>query len=232
MTRLFAVAITLFLCMPYTPPIERVMMIGNSITYKTPEMEGLGWAGSHGVAATFPYRDWVHQTWAGIAAHQAKVPDMWIVSIKTPTIPPQVVDKIRGYQPDLIVIQWGEVMTPTASIEAWKAQYAPLAAAAQEVGARVIAVGIWANESEGDLRHVNQAEAINQVGMEYVRFDDIHTPVTEASGDGTCTNADICWHPDDGAMKMLAERILETIYPPQAAYLPFAANAQGGTVPP
>lgn len=213
MTKFLSILLAAFLFAPsMQPPIERVMMVGNSITYKTPEIEVFGWSGSHGVAATFPWRDWVHQTWAGIAAHEGTVPDMYIVSIKTPEMPLSMVEKITRYQPQLIIIQWGEVMPLTATVEEWKAQYAPTALAAQEVGARVIAVGIWANESAGDLRHKNQAEAIDQLGIEYIQFDDLHTPETEATVDGVCTHPAICWHPGNLGMKLLAERILQTIY--------------------
>lgn len=204
-------------------------MIGNSITFRTPQMEGLGWAGMWGVAATAADKDWVHQVWAGIAARQGNVPDMRIISVTTPEIPAEVVNQIRAYRPDMLIVQWGEVGSWDASQEWWDEQYIPLGDAAIDIGAHAIVIGVWGNES-GDPRNERIAATALASGMTFVQISDLHTTETEATMDSVCTSVDVCWHPGNRGMALIAERILEAIYP-QATYLPFAANGQGGTVP-
>lgn len=229
MPKLASLIAVLFLFLPMPPKITRIMMIGNSITFRTPAMAEIGWNGMWGVAATQADRDWPHRLQLMVTARQGSIPDIRIVSVTTPEIPAEVTKQILAYAPDVVIVQWGEVMPWNASAESWREQYQPLGEAAQAVGARAIAVGVWGNEP-GDPRNERIRNAALAATMTFVQISDLHTMETEATADGVCTNTSVCWHPGDRGMALIAGRILAAIYS-ESTFLPLVVGGDG-TIPP
>lgn len=209
-----------------TPRIDRVLFIGNSITFTQPMPgEPYFWLGSWGMNATAAHLDYAHQVWAGIAAHQGYIPEMKIVSVIF-VDDLDIAEQILEYDPDMIIFQWGEADTYKLTQEEWDAAYALIGGAARSVGARILAVGLWGTHPiEG--RDEKLRLAALAAGMTYIPFADLHATRTAEMCVGL--HPGVCNHPDDGEMMAIAERILEAIYN-QDTYLPFV-SAPGGTVP-
>lgn len=205
----------------WTERSERLLFIGNSITYHPAAVEQHNWHGAWGMAASSADRDYVHQVWAGIAARQGSVPEMRIVSAVQIADILAVGDAIAEYKPDVIVVQWGEAAPLDMAQEDWDAIYGKIADAAD--GARVLAVGMWGTHEISDRDIRLQAAALAS-GMTYIPFADLHAPRTPDMCAGL--HPGVCNHPFDNEMAALANRILTN----QNVYLPLVQSV-GGTIP-
>lgn len=211
---------------PQTPQYNRILFIGNSITYHPAAVERLGWHGAWGMTASAAHLDYVHQTWGGTCARQGYCPKMRIVSAVQVADIQAVEDDIAEYKPDLIVVQWGEAAPIGMAQEEWDAIYRKIAEAAD--GATVIAVGMWGTHPIGDREEKLRAAALN-AGMIYIPFADLHAARTAEMCAGL--HQGVCNHPDDSEMAAIAGRILAAIYS-ESTFLPLVHGGEGGTVPP
>lgn len=226
MTRLLGVFLAALLFLPSPRAISRILFVGNSITYHETNIEKYNWPGAWGMAASSADRDYVHQVWAGVAAQQGNVPDMRIVSAIQVADIQAVEDDIAEYEPDLIVVQWGEAAPLDMPQEDWDAIYRKIADASGT--AKVLAVGMWGTHPIGDREEKLRIAALN-ARMVYIPFSDLHAARTAEMCAGL--HPGVCNHPNDGEMAAIAERVLAAIYG-QEVYLPTMFGGGGETIPP
>lgn len=213
-----------------TPHYHRILFAGNSITRNPPAPgEPYHWDGYWGERASAAHKDYVHQVWAGVAAHQGSVPDMEFARVIYLEDALAVGDAIMAYEPDLLIVQWGEAAPYELPQEDWDTVYAKIKDAAG--GATVVAVGMWGTHEIRDKEDKLRVAALN-AGMLYVPFADIHNRRSpDACAGLPAGRKGVCNHPDDSEMSAIAERILATLYA-QSTYLPLVHSEGGGTVPP
>lgn len=209
---------------PVSPgKIERVLFVGNSITFKPP-VESVGWNGYWGMAATQADRDYKHQLQLMITSRQGSIPEIGTINAdihlwpnrwpKKPTLPDG--RSVAEFAPDLVVAQMGDNAPLDAPYEVWLAAYSDIAA--WSPAALHIAVGKWGGRPGNDQESYIYRAAMSTC-MKYVQIHDLHTPEHEAT---QYSDRAVAWHPNDTGMMLIAERIATTL---------FGVSA-GGTVPP
>lgn len=216
----------LFAIAPLQPAqIQRILFAGNSITHTAPlPGDPYFWMGNQGINASAPHLDYVHQVWAGVAAQQGSVPGMVIVKVVFAE-DMDLDEEIAAYQPDLVIVQWGEAAPYDMPQDWWNDIYRKIKDAAG--GATVVAVGVWGTHELRDKEDKLRIAALN-AGMFYAPILDLHAPRTPEMCAGL--HQGICNHPNDSEMAAIAGRILAAIYS-QSTYLPLV-HGEGGTVPP
>lgn len=222
---------------PSMPTIHRILFIGNSITFSPPRQgEPFHWDGAYGMAATEAHRDFVTLVWANVAARQRHVSEIKVIrAIQAEDFNVGLVEQIRGYRPDVVVLQWGEAAELDECQEWWNKLYAPLGGILREVGAIGIAAGVFGTYTipgitPGDNREEQMRIASTRAGFRFVPLSDLHTPENEGRADGVCKHVGVCQHPGNSGHARIAGRVLEAIFN-QNTYLPFMQNAEAGTIP-
>lgn len=219
---LFVLAFPLLILQPATsPPIERILFVGNSITLARPS-EPLGWHGLWGMAATQADRDYKHRLQLMLSAKQGHVPEIGMISADIHrwrlAEPVLMFDgrTVAEFAPDLVIVQMGDNASLEADYGEWLAAYEAVAGWA--AGARYVALGKWGGR-EGNAQEDYLQQAATATGMQYIRIRDLHTVEHEATG---YADRSVAWHPNDAGMQLIAERIMVAL----------VEDAGSGTIPP
>ena len=225
-TLLLILPLLFALWFPQPASISHILFIGNSITYHPAAVEQYNWHGAWGMNASAAHLDYDHQVWAGVAARQGDVPEMGIIRAVSLEDMLTTSDDIMAYEPDLLVVQWGEAAPYDMPQEEWDTVYRKIKKAAGATA--VVAVGMWGTHEIRDKEDKLRIAALN-AGILYVPIRDLHAPRTAEMCAGL--HLGVCNHPDDSEMAALAGRILAAIYG-QSTYLPLVHGKGDGTVPP
>lgn len=221
---------------PQPPTYNRILILGNSIAFQQPMLSD-GWDGRWGFAASAAHKDFIHQMWGGICARQSYCPDMKIIVADIPPglFPADMAEQIADFDPDLLIIEFGDDVYSLEKLDyaVYEDVYRVLGDAARATDALAIATGPWwILDVPTDDREEKMRRAATEAGIIFVSIGDIKSLETTAELEPWCHNHNVCWHPNDTGMALIADRILAAIYPPGSAYLPFVAGGGGGTVPP
>lgn len=208
---------------PKSPTSIRIAFFGNSITAHDPDPT-IGWYWYHGMAATQPDQDYVHQVQLGMAAALGVVPEIEIVSgdinrhWDASDVDGRTMDMdttVAEFDPTIVVVAMGDNATLDTPSADWLRIYRQIVA--WTPGARTrIAVGLWATPSDVREQIVQQVAA--ETGMIYVPISDLHVVGVT---DGTPSNflhGGVRWHPGNEGMRLIAQRILAVLI--QKTYLP------------
>lgn len=189
------------------PEFQRVMFIGNSLTRHQP-LASIDWTPTWGMAATQPDRDYVHRVQLGITARQGSIPEIFITRADIPFPDADLSQKIRAFDPDLIIIQMGNNAATWTPIDDWRPIYQQIASATK---GQIIVVGLWA-ASPDDIREMHAMQMATEISAGFVPIWDIYSDATNGIADGIYTHPGILWHPGDAGMALIANRILDKLY--------------------
>lgn len=182
---------------------RRVMFIGNSLTIHQPSA-ALDWTPTWGMAATQPDRDYVHRVQLGIAARQGSIPEIAVIGADIPRPDANLEQKIRAFDPDLIIIQMGNNAATSTPLADWRPIYQQIASA---TSGQIIVVGLWATTPD-DIRELYAMQMATEIAAGFVPIWDIYSGATTGGADGIYTDPGVLWHPGDLGMQLIAERIM------------------------
>ncbi len=209
-----------------TEPL-RIAFFGNSITAHGPSALN-DWPYYHGMAATQPDLDYVHQVQLMLAARTGSVPEIEVVHADihlflTKDIDGTTLDgdSVQAFDPDLVIVAMGDNADPVTLPDEWLYIYQQIVAWTPHADQR-IALGLWRSL---DIRESRLQYAASETGMTYVAIHDLYMPgVTDGSGHGF-TDAGVRWHPGNLGMRLIAERIMAAIAV-QKIYAPIVMEEQ------
>lgn len=191
------------------PAIDRILVLGNSITFSAAKPV-TGWTGAWGMAASQESKDWVHQVQAAVAERQGTTPELAIVSMDIPWAADALPDakrKLAEYQPDFVLVQMGD--NAEVVDDAYLSEYRKVLEAVEEVDPeQVVLLSEWRGRTEA-------SEVIRQFAEEYgaifvdissLRFDPENTAKDQFE------DVQVAWHPGDRGMRVIAGLVIEEIY--------------------
>jgi len=182
---------------------ERLMVIGNSITYHPPREE-LGWYGDWGMAASERENDWVHLV-------LGKLPDNTLLKTKHCIAPSlvgltdELIAEVQQVNPTLLMVQLGDNMLPEDATT--ESLYVPVVRILRAAQHQKIVVGVW---GANDVRNECLKQAALDADAIYVRIDDIRNQSGTQAWD-EYENSAVGWHPSDLGMQMIANRVLMVV---------------------
>ncbi len=191
--------------------LQRVLIVGNSLTRHGPSTEALGWPYDWGMAATALESDYAHQLFQRIcAAHQADAakPELKIDSMLAFAI--ETRQSFLDYKPDFVVLQMGDNLRgPQANEKDFVQPYVTLIEALKKANPDVIVVtvGLWSNDGRNDL----VKKVAKETGAIFVTLNALSAdPANYAKAEGHFTHDGVNWHPGNRGMAKIAEQIWAT----------------------
>jgi len=207
---------------PRLQRIQKILIIGNSLTRHGPSTKKLGWTHDFGMAATKEENDYVHQLYSKICAVQEpagrkpelKVMSMIATNIKTP---PEAVQ----YAADYIVLQMGDNLPAAkATKENFVEPYIQLVNALKKArpDAMIFITSLWGGEAK---RNDFVQEVCSATGSTFVDLRPIaKDPKNRAASENVYQNPGVRWHPGDRGMKAIADTIWQETLKAQKANPP------------
>ena len=191
----------------------KVMFIGNSITVHEIRPE-LGWTRVCGMAASSLENDYVHQVIRYLEQKEDKLSvyvysgKLWELDYYKFENLDYVLDEIKQYQPDIVIIRIGENTYPNLQKLGYDLfpTFNKLVVFAKQTAKYVFVTSLfWANDVIDNviLRAVKDNDAF------YVDIRDLNTPENKAIG--LFENVDVASHPGDLGMKKIADRIIDSL---------------------
>lgn len=186
------------------PPIRKIHVVGNSITYHAPHAK-LGWSGSWGMAATSEANDYPHRLAALIKAHQGTTPEIIVNATGGGTLTAKLAkpEALTAVKADVIIIQMGE-NDNKVDLPAFKKLYEELVVLLRTANpdARIVCTSVWRPKPGKD-------DAIREICRQHrVLFADIaKVSYNVANRASTEPNPGVAWHPNDSGMEGYANSI-------------------------
>lgn len=229
MHRLFTTALrlimTLTACVSLTgtaSAVDKLIVLGDSISKHGPAVEKLGWSGNWGMAASSEDKDYVHLFLAKLAAAQGgKAPELIIFAEGGGTVTGKatVTDKIRAVGADLAVIQLGENdKDPTEA--SFKVPYESLIVAlkAGNPNARVLCFSTWGPPSGNAVKDAMIRDLCQKYGATFVNLATANRdPLNMAGAEKRFTHNGVNWHPGDKGMQAYADTLWQAYTDPATA---------------
>jgi len=192
--------------------IDKVLIIGNSITFHAPALE-LGWTGNWGMAATSLQNDYVHLLEAELLSVQEMIQlqydnssgfeaMFWKFELDT-------FNSLRDYEADLIIINLGEnVNEQDASNHHFGNSLGDLIKFLDKSGnAEVVCVDSFWNK---DVVNKQIFELCMDQEYRFVHISDL-SENKQFTALGKFENPEVAAHPSDLGMEKIANRILEVL---------------------
>lgn len=209
------------------PVVEKLIILGDSISKHGPAVESLGWSGNWGMAASSEDKDYVHLFLARLTESQGgKAPQLIVFAEGGGTITGKgaVKDKIQAVGADLAVIQLGE-NDKDVSVAGYKAPYEAIIQGlkAGNPNVRIFCFGVWGQANANGPKDMPIRELCKQYGATYVSLEAANRdPANRAGAEKRFTHAGVNWHPGDKGMQAYADALWQAYQDPAAAA---AANA-------
>lgn len=209
-------AMTIFSTSIFAKPIERILILGNSITIHTPNT-AIGWNGNWGMAATEQKYDFPHLLAVLLENSTSNIrPSLYPKNISdfesnNANYDFKKLDFIGNYNPDLVVVFLGDnVKSDKFDAIFFKIQYKNLLqVASKTVTHSIFCVGTWWGNRRVDA--VISATC-GEVGGTFVDIRHISSlPGMKAARSGLFSNKGVAAHPSDEGMKSIAEVLFNSI---------------------
>ncbi len=204
------------------PVVEKLIILGDSISKHGPAVESLGWSGNWGMAASSEDKDYVHLFLAKLTESQGgKAPQLIVFAEGGGTITGKgaVKDKIQAVGADLAVIQLGENDKDTSEA-AYKAPYESIIQAlkAGNPNVRIFCFGVWGQPNANGPKDIPIRELCQKHGATYVSLVAANRDMTNRAGaEKRFTHAGVNWHPGDKGMQAYADALWQAYTDPAAA---------------
>lgn len=195
---------------------DRVLFLGNSITYHWPNAD-LGWFGSWGMAASSADKDYAHRVVAAIAdLNGGTSPEMQAVNVYSYgqyeknyvnyDVASQMAS-LLSWKPNIVVVELGENMDVAASQQAdFVSSFTNVLTTFKSDGATVFVRNLWyPNAAKDALMKL----ATRDAGCVWVDLGDLAaTPSNVAASMGIYTNGAVASHPSDKGMQAIADGLV------------------------
>lgn len=194
-------------------PVEKLLIIGDSISKHGPAVEALGWSGNWGMAASSEEKDYVHLFLARLAQEQGgKVPELLVIAEGGGTLQGKltVKDKFRAFGADLAVIQMGENDNKDVNETGFKAPYETII---QEIKAgnpnvRLLCFGVWSPPNGSAVKDAMIRDLCKKYGATFVSLAAANAnPDNMAESEKRFTHKGVNWHPGDKGMQAYADAL-------------------------
>ena len=190
-----------------------ILFVGNSLTRHPPSVP-LNWPNNWGMAATQEQLDYAHWLVRFIGNLQGTTPSMSIISSDLNAMAPGIAAIVTATDPDLTIIQMGDNASLSDTQTDFDNAYDPIIDAVQANLKTVVVIGTWAAPGDdGNRNNYIFNVAATQGGVPFVNIYDLHTFGAEAAFVSDDCEPDVCWHPGDRGMRLIAARIMTVMYP-------------------
>ncbi|MBN1555431.1 MAG: SGNH/GDSL hydrolase family protein [Phycisphaerae bacterium] len=202
--------------------IQRVLIVGNSLTKHGPSTEKLGWPNNWGMAATAPQNDYAHQLYKKIRDVQkpaGREPELKIESMLAHAIKTR--KELLEYKPDFVVLQMGDnLRPPRTNRKDFVDPFIRLVTALKQANpsAIIIIPSLWGRDAE---RNDLVKQVAEETGSIFVDLRPLSKdPKNSAGSEGNFKHPGVNWHPGNRGMKKIAEEIwtttIQALNPPPA----------------
>lgn len=194
--------------------IERVLVIGNSLT-RHPPLADSDWNHDWGMAATRMENDFAHLLHQKLCRYQPNPrPELIVYRLYDPEmLIPGELKKAVDQAADVIVVELGDNLQPEkVDVKKVPEGYANLLKALKEKNpdAVMVATSTWGANAGIDAI---MKKASNDQGVIFVEIGDfIRDPRNSAGSEGHFKHPGVAWHPGDRGMKVIADRLWKTIH--------------------
>lgn len=201
-----------------SPPVAKVLFLGNSITLHGPAPD-IGWTGNWGMAASTEAKDYVHLLTADLAKAAGTPPRTMVRNIADFERRHDTFDLATGLQTelefsaDIVVVAIGENVPPPATDEAkrkFATAFVRLLAALQQRGSPAIFVrsSFWPDAvKDGIMR-----QASTEVGATFVDIAALgRNGANAARAERKIEHAGVAGHPGDQGMRAIADALFAAI---------------------
>ncbi|MEC5128249.1 SGNH/GDSL hydrolase family protein [Verrucomicrobiales bacterium BCK34] len=201
-----------------SPPFQRVLFLGNSITKHGPK-EKIGWSGNWGMAATSEENDFVHLVADALSKKAGTPCETMITNIagfesKYATYDlKSVLEEALAFAPDLIILAIGENVPKLDSEEAGKLftkRTAEFLKKLKSDDGPVILVRscFWSNEAKDQALR----EVCDEVGGIFVNIASLGADESNyARSEREIPHKGVAAHPGDKGMQSIADAILKAL---------------------
>lgn len=209
---------------PTTPPAQRLLFLGNSITRHGPKAD-IGWTGNWGMAASAMEKDYVHVLASALAERSKTPPLVMVENIADFERKPEGFDykarleKPLAFKANVIVVAIGENVPALRTDEAKSAfqeHLRKLLAALQGSDRPAIFVRscFWPDAAKDQILKQVATEA----GATFVDISALgKDPSNKASAERKIDHAGVAAHPGDKGMKAIADLLLRAMDEREAA---------------
>lgn len=201
-------------------PIDRLLILGNSITWHTPSKD-LGWSGNWGMAATTQDNDFSHLLAAMLEkAQDGRRPILYPRNISEMERNPERYDFdrlsfVESFRPDVVIIFLGDnVNLGGTDGNTFGRQYGKLLSKLNNGTAkRIYCVSTWWMNRKVDGYISSICDSNRGI---YVSLDGLSIqPGMKANLSGKFSNAGVADHPSDQGMEAIANRLMSALMRPR-----------------
>lgn len=184
-----------------------IVFLGNSLTLREPSKE-IDWFGHYGMAASSIETDYVHQTlrFMNIQKERAYIRNLYPLELDSSGLDEVLADlrpviRMSKY----LVIQIGDNADPKRHKDAFSELLNGLLASSQGSNAQVLCLSTW---WDSELNVIIKEQCL-KAGAKYVYIGDLYEEQVKRN-DRQFKDLGVNAHPQDTAMRDIAERIYET----------------------
>lgn len=208
--------LSLLACFPLVssaanPPVERVLVVGDSITKHAPA-RGLGWEGDWGMAASSEEKDYVHLFLSRLAADQdGAEPELFIAGGGGGALADKLteLDRFRSYGADLAIVQMGE-NDKEVNEEGFQRPYEEILQAIKEGNpkVRILCTGVWAPPNGSPAKDEMIQKACKKFGAVFVDLGEANADASNlVRSEKRFSHDGVNWHPGDQGMEAYAKAL-------------------------
>lgn len=199
-------------------PANRILIVGNSITYHAPAPD-IGWTASCGMAASAPEKDYAHQFLNAVSKLMGSKPESCIVNISEFEVNFDAFDiavslkREIAFKADTVVVAIGENVAPlndAGKQSRFKSRLIELLAAVKggDPGTQLFVRScFWADKVKDDILR----QACEIAGGVFVDISKICADESNfARAERGFTNPDVAAHPGDKGMRAITNALLSS----------------------
>lgn len=193
--------------------IQKLLIVGDSISSHRPSIEKLGWTGSWGMAASSEANDYVHRFLSRLTAAQGSIaPQLMIAGGGGGKLADKLtqLQELTAFAADLAVVQLGENDNEDVTYRGFEEPYERIVRGilAGNPRSRVYCFSVWAPPSGSPGKDQMIRAVCKRTGATFVNLDRvIADPQSQAASEKRFWHSGVNWHPGDQGMQGYAEAL-------------------------